>query len=388
MSQLPAEPAARPKQKAAGAGHMLRGALASLVQVVLAAGIGLAIGAIMMNATGYDWKEAYHALWIGSFGDRWGLFDTLADATPLILTGLTFGLCFRAGYFNIGAQGQMIIGALVAVAVGSSLGGVPTLVAVPLVVLAAGIAGAIWSMPAALLKVTRGVHEVISTIMFNWIAIYLSGYLVFNVMNDPRSAERTVRVAENVRMSALLPGADATSALFISVFIAVFFYWLLYHSPWGYEMRVAGFSHDALRYAGANPMRAVNVTFLLAGLASGIAGATQIIGRPPTYALYGDLSNLGNFGFDGIAVALIGRSHPLGTILAAVFFGALSTGARMMQIIAGVPLDMIRVVHGVIIVALAAPELWSILRRSISRRVASRTAPAASGPAAGKGAQQ
>ncbi|MFS8524997.1 MAG: hypothetical protein FWJ83_09055, partial [Limnochordales bacterium] len=99
-------------------------------------------------------------------------------------------------------------------------------------------------------------------------------------------------------------------------------------------------------------------------------------------------SNLGNFGFDGIAVALIGRSHPLGTILAAVFFGALSTGARMMQIIAGVPLDMIRVVHGVVIVALAAPELWSILRRSISRRVASRTAPAASGPAAGKGAQQ
>src|SRR5690606_22432405 len=223
MSQLPAEPAARPKQEAAGAGPMLRGALASLVQVVLAAGIGLAIGAIMMNATGYDWKEAYHALlWTGSFGDRWGLFDTLADATPLILTGLTFGLCFRAGYFNIGAQGQMIIGALVAVAVGSSLGGVPTLVAGPLVALAAGIAGAIWSMPAALLKVTRGVHEVISTIMFNWIAIYLSGYLVFNVMNDPRSAERTVRVAENVRMSALLPGADATSALFISVFIAVF----------------------------------------------------------------------------------------------------------------------------------------------------------------------
>src|SRR5690606_7319025 len=183
---------------------MLRGALASLVQVVLAAGIGLAIGAIMMNATGYDWKEAYDVLWIGSFGDRWGLFGTLADASPRILTGLTFGLCFRAGYFNIGAQGQMIIGALVAVAVGSSLGGVPTLVAVPLVVLAAGIAGAIWSMPAALLKVTRGVHEVISTIMFNWIAIYLSGYLVFNVMNDPRSAERTVRVAENVRMSALL----------------------------------------------------------------------------------------------------------------------------------------------------------------------------------------
>lgn len=384
MSHSPAESAAQPK-KSAGANSMWRGALSSLIQVVLAAGIGLVIGAIMMNVTGYDWKEAYRALWLGSFGDRWGLSDTLADATPLILTGLTFGLCFRAGYFNIGSQGQMIVGALMAVAVGSRLGGVPTLVAVPLILLASALAGAVWSLPAAFLKVTRGVHEVISTIMFNWIAVYLSGYLVFNVMNDPQSAERTVRVVPEARLSALVPGADATSALFISVFVAVFFYWLLWHSPWGYEMRVAGFNHDALRYAGTNPVWSVNVTFLLAGLASGIAGATQIIGRPPTYALYGDLSNLGNLGFDGIAVALIGRSHPLGTILAAVFFGALSTGARMMQIMAGVPLDMIRVVHGVVIIALAAPEAWSILRRFIRQRAVARTSAA---PTAGGGAQQ
>src|SRR5690606_13577478 len=124
MSHSPAESAAQPK-KSAGANSMWRGALSSLIQVVLAAGIGLVIGAIMMNVTGYDWKEAYRALWLGSFGDRWGLSDTLADATPLILTGLTFGLCFRAGYFNIGSQGQMIVGALMAVAVGSRLGGVP-----------------------------------------------------------------------------------------------------------------------------------------------------------------------------------------------------------------------------------------------------------------------
>lgn len=355
----------------AGWRSRMRAAATSLSQVVLAAGIGLIIGAIMMNATGYDWKEAYQALWLGSFGDIWGIADTLADATPLILTGLGFALSFRAGYFNIGAQGQMIIGALVAVAVGSSLVA-PKPLGMIVVILTAAAAGALWSLPASFLRVTRGVHEVITTIMFNWIATYLARYLVFNVMNDPRSAERTVRVLPEVRMGALVAGADATWALFVSVFVALFFYWLLWHSPWGFEMRVAGLNREALRYAGANPTWAVHLTFLLSGVAAGIAGATQIIGRPPTFALYGDLSNLGELGFDGIAVALIGRNHPIGIVFAAIFFGALSTGARMMQIMAGVPLDMIRIVHGVVIIAMAAPETWSILRRYIGSRVPAR----------------
>lgn len=366
MSQSPIESGGEGRFKPEVRRKVL-GALGSLLQVLLAAGIGLLIGGVMMNATGYDWREAYSALWLGSFGDMWGFADTLADATPLILTGLTFGLSFRAGYFNIGAQGQMIIGALVAVAIGSQLAA-PTPVAVFVVVIGAAIAGALWSLPASLLRVTRGVHEVITTIMFNWIATYLAGYLVFNVMNDPSSAERTVRVLPETRLSALVPGADATSALYIAVFVAVFFYWLLWHSPWGFEMRVAGLNREALRFAGASPTRAVHMTFVLAGIAAGIAGATQIIGRPPTYALYGDLSNLGELGFDGIAVALIGRNHPLGIIFAAVFFGALSTGARMMQILAGVPLDLIRIVHGVVIIAMSAPEVYSIIRRYISSR--------------------
>lgn len=378
MSQSPVKPgaAARPKLETR---RKVLGALGSLLQVVLAAGIGLLIGGIMMNATGYDWREAYRALWLGSFGDMWSFADTLADATPLMLTALTFGLSFRAGYFNIGAQGQMIIGALVAVAVGSSFAA-PKPIAVLVVVLATAAAGALWSFPASFLRVTRGVHEVITTIMFNWIAIYLARYLVFNVMNDPMSAERTVRVLPEVRLGALVPGADATSALFISVLAALFFYWLLWHSPWGYEMRVAGLNREALRFAGASPTRAVHMTFLLAGMAAGLAGATQIIGRPPTYALYGDLSNLGELGFDGIAVALIGRNHPIGIIFAAIFFGALSTGSRLMQILAGVPLDLIRIVHGVVIIAMSAPEAWSILRRFVGSRLPARADAAAVDP--------
>lgn len=354
-------PANENRSTSSGIVRLLRQGAGSVGQVVFAAGIGLAIGAIMMTVAGYDWRLAYEALWIGSFGDMWGFADTIADATPLILTGLTFGLCFRAGYFNIGAQGQMTVGALAAVAVGAYVKA-PTPILLLLVLLASGAIGALWSLPAAFLKVTRGVHEVISTIMFNWIAFYLALYTVFNVMNDPQSAERTMRVQENIRLGAIVPGADATWAVLISLFFAFGIYWLLWHSPWGYEMRVAGFNFNALRYAGASPAWSVNITFILAGVAAGIAGATQIIGRPPTYALYGDLSNLGDLGFDGIAVALIGRNHPLGIIAAAIFFGALSTGARMMQIMAGVPLHLIRIVHGIVIIALAAPEAWSIIR--------------------------
>src|SRR5690625_1841285 len=242
--------------------NFFRSAFSSVSQVVLAAAIGLVIGAILMTVAGYDWKLAYEALWIGSFGDKWGFADTVADATPLILTGLTFGLGFRAGYFNIGAQGQMTVGALAAVAVGAYVKA-PAPLLILMVLLAAGIAGALWSLPAAFLKATRGVHEVISTIMFNWIAFYLALYMVFNVLNDPRSAERTLRVKENIRFGAIVPGADATWIVLVSLFMAGFLYWLLWHSPWGYEMRVAGYNTHALRYAGASPLWNVNLTFIL-----------------------------------------------------------------------------------------------------------------------------
>jgi len=359
--------------------RQLRAALGGLAEILIALVIGLGVGALVMRGAGYNWRLAYEGLLIGSFGDQWAIADTLASATPLILTGLVFGLSARAGYFNIGAQGQMVVGALAAVAVGAHLSA-PPVVAVTLAFLASALAGAIWALPPAFLKATRGVHEVISTIMFNWIAHYTALYLVFNVLNDPRSAERTVRVLPGARLGALIPGADMTAAIFVAVGVAVFMYWLLWHSPWGYEMRIAGLNPSALRYAGANPLWSVNLTFILAGLAAGLAGATQIIGRPPTYALYGDLSNVRNLGFDGIAVALIGRSHPLGIILAAIFIGAMGAGARMMQIMAGVPLDMVRIVHGTVIIALAAPEAWTLLGKFLGRARA-RRAPAPPAPA-------
>jgi simple sugar transport system permease protein len=329
--------------------------LKSLTAGTTAVGLGLGLGVVLLEVSGFDALTAYHALYQGAFADRYALTSTLAEATPLLLTGLTFAIGMRCGLFNIGAQGQVCLGASAAVA--ASLLPVPPGLHLSAALLCAMLAGALWSLPAAVLKARRGVHEVISTIMLNWIAWYLSLYLVATVLVDPRRAEKTIAVAAGARLPPFLPGTDLTPALGLSIACAGFMYWLLWYTALGYEMRAIGHNPAAARYGGMRPLRTLFLAFGIGGLAAGLAGATQVIGRPPTYALYGDLSNVANLGFDGIAVALVGYNHPLGAVLAAIFMGALTTGARTMQIYAGVPLEMVRLVQGVIILTLAVPEL-------------------------------
>ncbi len=322
--------------------------------------LGLLVGGALMAMWGYDPLNAYGALFRGSFGDINSVANTLSRATPLILTGLTFAVGVRAGLFNIGAQGQMIMGATVAVAL-STLPLPPVL----LLVVALGgaiLAGAIWSLPASILKVTRGVHEVISTIMLNWIAVWLAIYLIVNLLNDPQRGLRTISAPPGARFPSIVPGSNLTAALFLSLITALIVYFILWYMTIGFELRCTGFNPQAARYAGINPANSINLAFILGGALSGMAGATQVLGRFP-YAITNDLSTLGNLGFDGIAVALVGRNHPLGAIGAAIFFGALESGAGLMGFQSGVPLDMIRVVQGVIIFAVAVPEAWQLVRK-------------------------
>lgn len=322
--------------------------------------LGLVIGGALMAIWGYDPLKAYSALFKGSFGDIFSIANTLSRATPLILTGSTFAIGVRAGLFNIGAQGQMIMGAVAALAF-STLPLPPGLLLI-VALGAALLAGAIWSLPASILKVTRGVHEVISTIMLNWIAVWLAIYLIVNLLNDPQRGLRTIKASPGARFPLIFPGSDLTAAIFLSLFFALIIYFILWHMTTGFELRCTGFNPLAARYAGINPARSINLAFILGGMAAGMTGATQVLGRFP-YAITNDLSTLGNLGFDGIAVALVGRNHPLGIIGAATFFGALESGAGLMGFKAGVPLDMIRVVQGIIIFAVAVPEVWKLFRR-------------------------
>ncbi|MGQ9477132.1 MAG: ABC transporter permease [Candidatus Bipolaricaulia bacterium] len=327
---------------------------------LLAGLVGLAVGAIIMLIYGFNPIEAYTALFRGSFASLYSLSEALANATPLILTGLTFAIGLRGGLFNIGAEGQVYVGALAAIAM--SLFQLPTGLHLIASLLVAMLAGAIWSLPAAILKLTRGVHEVISTIMFNWIAHFLAYYLIANILVDPRRAEKTISILPTARFPLLVRGTSLSYGILVSLFCVGLVLFLLWYTTIGFEVRAMGFNPAACRYAGIKRWRTALFAFVVGGCTAGLAGAVHVMGRPPSYAIFSGLGGLLNLGFDGLGVAMIGRNHPFGIVLAASFFGGLMSGGRLMQISPGVPLELIRVVEGVIIIALAIPELIRLFR--------------------------
>lgn len=341
--------------------------LRSVAESILAAIIGLVVAGLILKAWGYSPISAYIALFEASFKDLYGFSGALANATPLILTALTFAVAARAGLFNIGAEGQMYLGALAAVA--ASLFRLPPVLHLLVALAFAGAAGALWALVPSGLRATRGVSEVISTIMFNWISRFLAFWLVANVLVDPYRAEKTITVLPTSRFPTLVRGTDLSYAIFLAVAVALLVYFLLRYTVTGYEMRAAGANPDAARYGGVRSAKVIVLVFLLGGITAGLAGATQSLGRPPSYAVFSGLPKISNLGFDGIGVAMIGRNHPLGIIFAAIFYGGLQSGARVMQLFAGIPLEMVRMVQGVIVLALALPELLRIFRGFRRRRV-------------------
>ncbi|MCS7240072.1 MAG: ABC transporter permease [Candidatus Bipolaricaulota bacterium] len=340
--------------------------LRPILESILAGIIGLAAGALIMWGWGYAPWPAYVALFKESFGSGYGLASALANATPLILTALTFAMGARAGLFIIGAEGMMYMGAMGAIAL--SLLRLPAGLHTLLALLCAAAAGILWGLVPAVLRAFRGVHEVISTIMFNWLSHFLAFYLVANVLVDPVRAEKTLSVAKTSRLPLLMRGTDLSLGMVVAAGLAFLAYVFLWHTVAGYEIRAAGANPHAARYGGVSPQKTVLLVFALGGAMAGLAGAVEVMGRPPTYAVYSGLTNISGFGFDGIGVAMIGRIHPLGIIPAAIFYGGLQAGARLMQMEAGVPFEMVRAVQGVIVLALALPELTRIFRVFRQRR--------------------
>lgn len=331
-----------------------------VAESLLAAVLGLGLGALIMALSGFDPIAAYAALLRGGFASTYALATSAARATPLLLTGLTFAICVRAGMFNIGAEGQLYMGALAAVTLAYFV--LPPGLHQIVGILFAMTAGALWSLIPALLRVFRGVNEVISTIMFNWISRFLGFYLIARVLVDPARSSQTVRVPVSARFPLLIPRTDLSYAVFAALAFAIAIYVLLWHTPTGYEIRAAGLNPRAAKYGGIKSKRTMIMSFLLGGMSAGLAGAAMVMGTPPSYVVFAGLSQVANLGFDGMAVAMVGRSHPIGMIFSAFLFGGLAAGARNMQISAGVPTEMVGVVQGVIVMALAVPELLRIFR--------------------------
>lgn len=340
--------------------------LRPLIESLATISLGLAAGGLLMLAFDYNPLQAYRALFVGAFGSLEDVLETLAFATPLMLTALTFAVGVRAGMFNIGAEGQMYLGALGATFIAGTVS-LPAGLHLVAATAAAMLCGALWALVPALLKMWRGVHEVISTIMCNWMAFYLSMYLAINFLAEPGRAERTRPAFPTARYPALTEEATLTAVVLVALAVCVAVYLYLWGTRAGYELRLVGDSPEAGRYAGVKAGRVVLLSFVIGGLAAGLAGASQVIGRPPAWSLYATLGNVITLGFDGIGVALVGRSHPLGAVPAAVLFGALQHGGRYMEYHAGVLSELVRAINGLIVITLAVPEIWALGRRRLAR---------------------
>jgi simple sugar transport system permease protein len=336
--------------------------LTKFTQWTFALLIGLSVGALFILIFGYDPLEGYLLLFKGAFGSVDRLFETIAFATPLMLTGSAFIIGARGNVFNIGLEGQVYFGAIGAVIVGGKIA-LPPLIHVTVALAFAMFLGALWAMLVALLKIWKGINEIISGIMLNWIAYYFVMYFSIYYLIDPETAYKTIPVLPSARFPRLIEGSTLTATMFVSVLFCILVYLLLWRTSIGYEIRLTGTNPEASRYAGISFRRVVILAFIVSGLGGGLAGATQILGRPPTWYLLTSLGNVYMLGFDGIAVALMGRNHPIAGMLAAIFYGGLLNGGRLMEAQLGIASELVRSLTALIVIFLAIPEILATIRR-------------------------
>ena len=366
---------------------------------VLAILTGLALGAIVISGTSQDvyagfdesigrglaaaWtevSEAYRALFEGSIGNPARIvraiqgddplelrravnpiLESMVASTPFIFASLAVALGFQAGLFNIGAEGQLFMGAIFTAFVGFAFTGLPAVIHIPLAILAGIIGGGLWGFIPGWLKAKTGAHEVINTIMMNFIAFRLSEWLLSGPMKRPDSFNP---VSPTIADSAKLPRFFEDpirfhAGFFLALFAAWVVYWLLFKSKWGFDLRSVGANPNASRYAGMSITRTIIVAMTLSGALAGLAGTNEVMGVNHNLAF----AFSSGYGFDSIALALLGKSHPLGVVLAALLFGTLRNGATRMQVAAQVPIDIITVLQALILVFIAAPAIIRTIYR-------------------------
>ncbi|OAN76662.1 hypothetical protein A8B78_03865 [Jannaschia sp. EhC01] len=322
----------------------------------------LIIGALVMLATGVDLAtigRSYVALVVGSVGSIAALSETLVAAVPLVLAALGLAIGFRTGLFNIGAEGQILMGGLAAVIFGFSFANLPFVLLMPLSLLAGAVTGAFYAGIAGWLRAATGAHEVISTIMLNLISYRLLDYMLSLdwVQREGRADPVSRSVPDAAELPKLLEWLDPNLRVHAGVFLMLLavglVYWLMFRTKLGFEFRASGASPDAARYAGIRASLIIVVAMATAGALAGLAGANQTLGvlgrATPGFSA--------GIGFDAIAVALMGRSHPVGVLFAGLLFGGLEAGGRQMQVDAGVSIDLIGIIQALIIVFIAAPLL-------------------------------
>jgi ABC-type uncharacterized transport system permease subunit len=326
------------------------------------------IGAIILLVSGANPIQAYAALIEGSFGSSQAFARTLEKATPLIFSGLAVAFAFKAGLFNIGAQGQLLFGALTSAVIGFAVTGLPPLIHTSLALLVGGLAGALYGAIPGALKTYTGAHEVITTIMLNYVAINITDYLADGPLKDTSPGNIVARTP-SILDSARIPVIGSVPVGFIiAVVAAIVVWWLLWYTTTGFEIRTVGLNPSAARYAGMKVAFTVILTMVLSGLLAGLGGGVETLG---VVGRYQPGFNVG-LGFDGITIALLGRTHPFGVIPAAILVGAMKAGASQMQFSAGVAKEITDVIQALILFFVAADM---IVRRIFRMRAAAEEKP-------------
>jgi len=333
----------------------LQRTLPQIIAILLA----FVAGAAVLLATGHSPIDAYGEMLRGAFGDMFGIGQTFTQATPIIFTALAFLFASKCGLFNIGAEGQLIVGAFAAALVGISFSGLPALVHIPIALLAGALAGGLWGLIPAILKTKLGAHEVITTMMLSYVATYLTSYMVNYPFKAPGWVAQTVPIAISAQLPRILEPTQVSASIFLAVALAGLTHYALQRTTFGYEVRATGLNLTAAENAGIDVKREMILALGISGAVAGLGGAGEVLG---VHRRFIDGFSPG-YGWDGLAVALVGGLHPVGVLLAAVLFGALRSGGMTMTRVTGVPLDIVIILQALVVLFVTAPMLIRYLLR-------------------------
>ncbi|MDZ7957990.1 MAG: ABC transporter permease [Aulosira sp. DedQUE10] len=324
--------------------------LLPILSPLIAIASALLVGAILILLAGANPLTAYTALFQESLSSYFGFGNTLTKMTPLLFTSLGVLVALRAGQFNIGGEGQIYLGALGSTLIGLYVQGLPAVIHIPFALLAGFLFGAIWGWIPGYLKAIRGVNEVITTLLLNYIGVNLVSYLVQNPLMAPGApSPYSPLIAKTARLAIILPQSLAHAGILLALIAGGILWVLLGRSPLGYQITAVGFNPIAARYAQMSVERTIMLVMALAGGLAGLAGSCEVMGLK--YRLFEQVSP--GYGFDAIAIAFLSRGSVVGVVLTSLFFAALRSGANVMQRSAGVPVTVVYAIQGLTVLFIA-----------------------------------